>query len=145
MALTVGVVSESAPGERRVALVPASLGVLNKTGVQFVMESGAGSRAGFPDSEYSEKGVRLATREDVFQSADVLLQVRSPGANPDAGESDLQRMRRGQTVIGLGEPLTALDAARALADRGVTFFGMELIPRITRAQSMDVLSSMATI
>jgi NAD(P) transhydrogenase subunit alpha len=145
MALTVGVVAESAPGERRVAMVPASLGVLNKTGVQFLMESGAGVRAGFPDSEYTEKGVRLAPRAEVFQGADVLLQVRAPGANPDTGDSDLKLMRRGQTVIGFGEPLTAGDAARSLAERGVTFLAMELMPRITRAQSMDALSSMATI
>src|SRR4051794_38917793 len=108
MALTVGVVSESAPGERRVAIVPASLGVLNKTGAQFVMEPGAGARAGFPDSEYTEKGVRLASRDEVFQSADVLVQVRGPGANPEAGTDDVQRMRRGQTVIAFGEPLTAI-------------------------------------
>src|SRR5439155_7568189 len=145
MALTVGVVSESAPGERRVAMVPASLGVLKKSGVQFIMESGAGSRAGFPDPEYAEKGVRIASRAEVFQAADVLLQVRAPGANPEAGASDLAAMRRGLTVIGFGEPLTAVDAARALAERGVTFLAMELMPRITRAQSMDALSSMATI
>src|SRR4051794_11263506 len=145
MALTVGVVSESAPGERRVAIVPASLGVLNKTGVQFLMEAGAGGPAGFPDSEYIEKGVRLASRAEVFQAADVLLQVRAPGANPESGESDLALLRQGQAAIGFGEPLTAFDAARALADKGVTFLAMELMPRITRAQSMDALSSMATI
>src|SRR4051794_23772914 len=139
MALTVGVVAESAPGERRVAMVPASLGVLNKSGVQFLMEFGAGERAGFPDSEYTQKGVRLASRDEVFRAADVLLQVRSPGANPESGATDLQRMRRGQTVIGFGEPLTATDAARSLAERGVTFLAMELMPRITRAQSMDAL------
>jgi NAD(P) transhydrogenase subunit alpha len=145
MALTVGVVSESAPGERRVAIVPASLGVLNKSGVQFLMEPGAGAAAGFPDAEYTEKGVRLASREEVFQAAEVLLQVRGPGANPESGASDLAHMRRGQTVIAFGEPLTAVDTARDLAERGVTFLAMELMPRITRAQSMDALSSMATI
>src|SRR3954463_14696131 len=145
MALTVGVVAESAPGERRVAMVPASLGVLNKTGVQFLMESGAGGRAGFPDSEYAEKGVKFASRPEVFQAADVLLQARGPGANPEPGAADLALMRRGQTVIAFGEPLTAVDTARSLAERGVTFLAMELMPRITRAQSMDALSSMATI
>src|SRR5207248_3045539 len=121
MALTVGVVAESAPGERRVAIVPASLGVLNKTGVEFRMEPGAGGRAGFPDSEYIEKGVHLAPRDEVFRSADVLLQVRAPGANPDSGASDVRLMRAGQIVIGFGEPLTASDAARSLAERGITF------------------------
>lgn len=145
MAITVGVLTESAPGERRVAMVPGALGVLNKSGVEFLMESGAGARAGFPDSDYAAKGVRLAPRGEVFATAEVLLQVRGPGANPEAGSADLGQMRRGQTVIGFGEPLTATDAARALASQGVTFLSMELMPRITRAQSMDALSSMATI
>jgi proton-translocating NAD(P)+ transhydrogenase subunit alpha len=126
-------------------MVPGALSVLNKTGSEFLMESGAGAAAGFPDAEYIEKGVRLASREEVFAAADVLLQVRSPGANPETGGRDLALMRRGQTVIGFGEPLTAGDAARGLADAGVTFLSMELMPRITRAQSMDALSSMATI
>ena len=145
MAIIVGIVSESSPGERRVAMVPGAIAVLNKTGVELMMQTGAGEESGFPDSEYIEKGVRLATREEVFRAADVLLQVRSPGANPETGASDLALMRQGQTVIGFGEPLTAPDAARFLAAGGVTFLSMELMPRITRAQSMDALSSMATI
>jgi H+-translocating NAD(P) transhydrogenase subunit alpha len=145
MAIRVGVVTESAPGERRVAMVPGALTVLGKSGVEFLMEPGAGDRAGFPDAEYAAKGVRLVPRDEVFQTADVLLQVRSPGANPDAAAADLASMRRGQTVIGFGEPLTAIETARQLAERGVTFLSMELMPRITRAQSMDALSSMATI
>jgi len=82
--MTVGIVSEISPGERRVAMVPGAIAVLNKTGTQFLMEAGAGLRAGFPDSEYVEKGVRIAnSRAEVFQSADVVVQVRSPGANPE--------------------------------------------------------------
>jgi NAD(P) transhydrogenase subunit alpha len=145
VALKVGFVTESTPGERRVAMIPGALSVLNKTGVEFLMEQGAGRRAGFPDSEYADKGVRISSREDVFATADVLLQVRSPGANPETGARDLALMRRGQAVIGFGEPLTSGDAARALAEQGVSFLAMELMPRITRAQSMDALSSMATI
>ena len=145
MALQIGFVSESFPGELRVAMIPAALRVFQKTPVEFIMESGAGARAGFPDSEYAEKGVRVLERNEVFRAADVLLQVRSPGANPEHGGADIASMRSGQTVIGFGEPLTAVDAARALAERGVTFLSMELMPRITRAQSMDALSSMATI
>jgi H+-translocating NAD(P) transhydrogenase subunit alpha len=143
--LQIGFVTESFPGELRVAMIPAALSVFQKTGAGFLMESGAGLRAGFPDAEYAAKGVQLATREEVFRTADVLLQVRSPGANPFCGMSDAAAMHSGQTVIGFGEPLTSLDAARTLADRGVTFLSMELMPRITRAQSMDALSSMATI
>jgi NAD(P) transhydrogenase subunit alpha len=89
--------------------------------------------------------VRIVSRAEVFASAAVLLQVRSPGANPEAGSQDLASMRAGQVVIGFGEPLTAIEAARSLAERRVTFLAMELMPRITRAQSMDALSSMATI
>jgi NAD(P) transhydrogenase subunit alpha len=144
--MIVGIVSEVSPGERRVAMVPGAIAVLNKTGTQFLMEAGAGLRAGFPDSEYVDKGVRIAnSRAEVFQSADVVLQVRSPGANPETGAADLALLRTGQVVIGFGEPLTALDAARSLAERGVSFLSMELMPRITRAQSMDALSSMATV
>ena len=146
MGIQVGVVAESAPGERLVALVPMALPVLNKTGVELIFETGAGLRAGFPDSEYAEKGVRIANgRDEVFGAAEVILQVRSPGANPETGSEDVAKFRRGQVVIGFGEPLTAVDAARALADRGVSFLAMELMPRITRAQSMDALSSMATV
>jgi NAD(P) transhydrogenase subunit alpha len=144
--MTVGIVAEQAPGEHRVAMVPSAISVLNKTGVELLMEPGAGLKAGFPDSEYVEKGVRLAdSREEVFREAEVILQVRGPGANPETGAADLALLRQGQTAIGFGEPLTAGDAARSLADRFVTFFSMELMPRITRAQSMDALSSMATV
>jgi NAD(P) transhydrogenase subunit alpha len=127
-----------------VALVPGAMTVLAKTGAEVVVEQGAGDASGYPDSEYVAKGVRLAAREEVFAS-EVILQVRAPGANPEAGAADLARLRRGQTVIGFGEPLTAVDAARDMAARGVSFLAMELMPRITRAQSMDALSSMATV
>src|SRR5215472_11655413 len=133
-----GFASETVAGERRVAMVPGAISVFNKAGVELVMEAGAGVSAGFPDSEYTAKGVQITAREDVFASADVILQVRTPGA-------DLGRMRRGQVVIGFGEPLTSLDTMHALAERGVSFLAMELMPRITRAQSMDALSSMATV
>jgi NAD(P) transhydrogenase subunit alpha len=127
-------------------MAPSAISVLNKTGVELIMEAGAGALAGFPDSDYSEKGVRIAAgREEVFQDADVILQVRGLGANPETGARDLALLRKGQTAIGFGEPLTAPEAARQLAERGVTFLAMELMPRITRAQSMDALSSMATI
>ena len=146
MGIIVGIVAESSPGERRVAMVPSAISVLNKTGVELLMEPGAGTAAGFPDSEYVERGVRLAAnRDEVFRAAEVILQVRSLGANPETGAADLVLLRQGQTVIGFGEPLTATGAARSLAERGVTFLSMELMPRITRAQSMDALSSMATV
>ena len=146
MVTTVGVVAETCPGERRVALIPSVLTLLNKTGSEVLLEPGAGAASGFPDSEYVEKGVRLARdRVEVFASAQVILQVRALGANPECGRADLPLLRSGQVLIGFGEPLTSGEAASELAARGVTFFAMELMPRITRAQAMDALSSMATI
>jgi H+-translocating NAD(P) transhydrogenase subunit alpha len=146
MPVIAGVVRESAPGEHRVAVAPSALSILNKTGALILMEAGAGAASGFSDSEYAEKGVRLAkSRGDVFASANVLLQVRGLGANPEAGAADLPLLKKGQVVIGFGEPLTAGAAAKSLAATGASFLAMELMPRITRAQSMDALSSMATI
>ncbi len=144
--MVVGIPTETFPGERRVATVPAVLPALTKAGLDVLLEPGAGAAAGFPDAGYAERGATLATdRAHVFAAADVVLQVRALGANPVAGRADLALMRPGQVVVGLSEPLGAPAAARELADRGVTAFSMELIPRITRAQSMDALSSMATI
>jgi NAD(P) transhydrogenase subunit alpha len=126
-------------------MTPGALSVLNKVKAEYLLEPGAGIAAGIPDADFVEKGFRLAPREEVFAESDVVLQVRSLGANLEAGRGDLRLMRSGQTVIGFGEPLTSVDAARDLAERGVSFLSMELMPRITRAQSMDALSSMATI
>ncbi len=144
MAVTIGVPRETFPGERRVALVPRSCDALGKLGASVVVEQSAGVEAGFPDEQYATRGARSASRREVFR-ADVILQVRSLGANPEAGRADLALLHPGQTVIGFGEPLTALDQDSALARTGVSFFAMELMPRITRAQSMDALSAMATI
>jgi len=140
-----GVPKETFPGERRVAVVPADVPVLAKAGVEVVVEAGAGTQAGHPDGQYTDKGARIADRKEVFASADVILQVRGYGANHDAGKTDLELMRSGQVVIGFLEPLWTPQCVKQLAARGVAAFAMELMPRITRAQSMDALSSMATI
>ena len=141
-----GVPKETFPGERRVAQIPAGLPALAKAGVEVLVEAGAGEAAGFLDAAYQEKGARIApNREEVFEKADVVLQVRAGGANPDAGLADLRRMRQGQVLIGFMEPYSEPQAVRELNDRKVTSFAMELVPRITRAQSMDALSSMATV
>lgn len=146
MPLTVGVVRETFPDERRVAMVPRAADALKKSGVEFIVEAQAGAEAGYSDEDYRAAGIRIASaREEVFTAADVLLQVRALGANPHEGRADLELFRRGQTVIGFCEPLTAIDEAAELAKRGVTCFAVELVPRITRAQSMDALSSMATV
>jgi proton-translocating NAD(P)+ transhydrogenase subunit alpha len=144
VALTIGVPRETFPGERRVALVPRTCEALAKLGAGVVVEQSAGSEAGFPDDQYVARGARIGSRSDAFQ-ADIVVQVRSLGANPEAGRADLAMLRPGQTLIGFGEPLTALQEDADLAHTGVSFFAMELMPRITRAQSMDALSSMATI
>jgi len=141
----VGVPKETYPGERRVALVPPVLPALAKLGVTVQIEAGAGESAGWTDAAYGDKGAQVGSRADVFRAADVLVQVRGHGANAAAGAADLPSMRAGQVVIGMLDPLGAPQAARDLAQTGVTSFALELLPRITRAQSMDVLSSMATV
>ena len=120
--------------------------LLTGAGWQVAIESGAGDAAGFTDDQYGAKGAEIvAGRSAAIQAADVLLQVRTLGANPDAGRADLEILRAGQVVVGLGDPWGQPAAIKEMADRKLTLFAMELIPRITRAQSMDVLSSMATI
>ncbi len=146
MAIKIGIPRETYPGERRVAMVPRAMDVLAKSGVEFVVEAGAGEAAGTPDAEYEAKSARIVTsRADVFKEADVILQVRTFGANPEAGAADLPLLRSGQIVIGFAEPLTAGKECSQLASTGASLLSMELMPRITRAQSMDALSSMATI
>ena len=144
--MIVGVTKESYPGEHRVALVPAVLDSLKKTNLEVLIESGAGEAAGYPDSVFEAKGAKIAeTRAKVFETADFIVQMRLLGANPEQGKSDLSLLRSGQMVIGMAEALTDPQSVKTLAERGVLVFAMELMPRITRAQSMDVLSSMGTV
>jgi len=146
VALTIGVPAETFQGEHRVAMTPRAMEALAKSNVEFLIEPGAGVAAGFLDSDYKQKGARIAAnRAEVFASSDIVLQVRSAGANPEAGRADLSLLRSRQVLIGFGEPLSPGTAYAELATRGVSSFAMELMPRITRAQSMDALSSMATI
>jgi NAD(P) transhydrogenase subunit alpha len=143
--ITVGVPRETFPDERRVAIVPRSCDVLQKSGIGVIVEHSAGSEAGFPDEIYLARGARLGSRDEVFREAEIIAQVRCLGGNPEAGRSDLPLFRSGQALVGFGEPLTALKESSDLAETGASFFALELMPRITRAQSMDALSSMATI
>jgi len=135
--MRIGVPKETLPGETRVALVPAAVAPLLKAGLQVAIEQSAGEAAGFPDDAYRAQGASIVPRAEVFQTADVILQVRSTPPDP--------ALRSGQAVIGFADPLGAPAALRAPAAAGVTMLSMELMPRITRAQSMDALSSMATI
>jgi NAD(P) transhydrogenase subunit alpha len=142
---TVGVPRETFPGERRVAIAPRQCEQLKKSGIDVLIENGAGVEAGFPDELYLTRGARFGDRASVFKESDIVAQVRCLGANPDAGRSDIPLIRPGQAFIGFGEPLTALNEASDLAAAGASVFALELMPRITRAQSMDALSSMATV
>jgi NAD(P) transhydrogenase subunit alpha len=142
----VGVPRESYPGERRVALTPAVVPNLAKAGLEVVVQAGAGESAGYPDALYEEKGAKvLPDRAAVFAAAEVILQVLAYGANDKNGQDDVSLYRRDQVLIGFLRPFGAQPVVQQIADAGVTSFAVELMPRITRAQSMDALSSMANI
>lgn len=144
--MIIGIPRETFPGERRVALIPAVIPGIVRAGMEILSETGAGEGAGFPDSAYQKEGAGVvSSRAEVFEKADVILQVRAAGANPEAGHPDIALMRRDQVIIGFLDPLTAPEIVREMAIRGVTAFALELIPRISRAQGMDALSSMAMV
>jgi H+-translocating NAD(P) transhydrogenase subunit alpha len=138
LGLSIGVLKETLPGERRVAITPKVIDVLTKAGAELAIETGAGLDAGFPDEDYTAKGAKIASSAAaVAETAQILLTVRVP---EPAGF-----VKKGQIVIGLADPLTDPRLAAHYAQAGATLFSLELVPRITRAQSMDVLSSMASI
>jgi H+-translocating NAD(P) transhydrogenase subunit alpha len=144
--MIVGVPRESFPGERRVALVPGVVPSLTKAGLEVVIEAGAGKEAGYPDADYAAKGAKiLPTRADVFTAADIVAQVLCYGANDKTGKGDVPLYRPNQALIGFFRPLASLEPIQEIASKGLTAFSIELMPRTTRAQSMDALSSMATI
>jgi NAD(P) transhydrogenase subunit alpha len=135
--MIVGAPRETAPGERRVALVPDLVPKLRAAGVEVVVQEGAGAAAGHADSAYRDKGARLAP--EVLDQSDVLLKVQPPSA------AEIGALKEGATLIGLLRPYANGAGIAALAARGVLAFAMELMPRITRAQSMDALSAMSTV
>ena len=144
--MIVGVPRETYPGEQRVALVPAVIPSLLKAGLEVVVETGAGAAASHRDEDYVSKGARLVpTRADVFRTADVVTQVLGVGSNDMTGDADLPLLRPGQNLIGFLRPFGHVETLQKLAATGVTSYAIELMPRTTRAQSMDALSSMATI
>lgn len=144
--MIIAVPKETFPGERRVALLPASVPAIVKDRSRVLVEAGAGASAGFTDDAFRQAGAEVvADRRALFEAADVLLQVRGLGANPQAGQADLDLIRDTQVIIAPCDPLGNPAAVGQIAQKGATLFALELIPRITRAQSMDVLSSMATI
>jgi len=144
--MILGVPRESYPGERRVAIVPGVIAALAKAGIEVVVETGAGVEAGYPDREYTDKGAKLvADRAEVFRAADIVAQVLCHGSNDMTGKSDLPLMRNGQAIVGFLRPMGKLEDLQDLAKTGAISFAVELMPRTTRAQSMDALSSMGTI
>jgi proton-translocating NAD(P)+ transhydrogenase subunit alpha len=144
--MIIGVPTERFASERRVALVPSVIPALAKAGFEVLIQSGAGSGAGYLDTEYAAKGAKIVSeRGDVFKSADIVAQVLCYGSDDKAGAADLPLLQRGQFLAGFLRPLGSLDTLQELAARGVSAFSVELMPRTTRAQSMDALSSMATI
>ncbi len=144
--MIVGVPKEIYPGERRVALTPVVVPMLAKAGLEVAIEAGAGAEAGYLDAQYQEKGAKVLTgRADVFSQCDIIAQVLCHGANDKNGTSDLGLMRRGQVLVGFLRPLSSAEMVQQVAQTGVTAFAVELMPRTTRAQSMDALSSMASL
>lgn len=145
-AMIVAVPREADASERRVALVPAAVAVLKKAGVTVRIQAQAGLAAGFTDDAYTSKGAEIVNdRAELFRGADVVLQVRALGASESPEVDDLPLLQDGQVLIASCDPLTFPAAVQSAAERGVTAFSLELVPRITRAQSMDILSSMATV
>lgn len=144
--MIIGIPRETCPGERRVALVPGLVPSLVKAGHEVLVEADAGADAGYLDARYAERGARImADKAALFGAAEIFFMVRGPGANPKDGRADLERLHPGQSLIGFLEPLSAVDSAREMARRGICAFALELVPRIPRAQSMDALSSMASL
>jgi NAD(P) transhydrogenase subunit alpha len=142
----IGIPSEIKTGEQRVAMSPANVQSLTDKSVTVLLQANAGSAAGYPDAEYTAAGATItANRAEIFASADIILQVQSFGSNNENSDADLASLRKGQLVIGMMDPLASPQAAQAVAEKGASAIALELVPRISRAQSMDVLSSMATL
>jgi NAD(P) transhydrogenase subunit alpha len=142
----IGVPKETYPGERRVALVPLVISSLTKAGFEVLAETNAGAQAGYPDAQYVEKGAQIvASRAELFGKADIILQILCYGSNDVTGKDDLPLLRKDQILIGFLRPFGSREVVQEIAGRGVTAFSVELVPRTTRAQTMDALSSMGTI
>jgi NAD(P) transhydrogenase subunit alpha len=140
------VIQETFPNEKRVALIPRDVASLKKAGLDVVVEAGAGAACLHSDADYEQAGARIeSSRERLLAEAGMVLMVRGPGAHRDFPASDLDKLKPGAALIGFLEPLAAPEAVQNLAERKLTALSMELMPRITRAQSMDALSSMANI
>lgn len=145
--MKIGVPKESLPGEQRVALTPANVVAIKKISPQIdvLFEQGAGLLAGYPDAEYEAAGATISDRATVYSQANVVLQVQTPGYQHTNAADDLALLSNGQTLIGMMDPLANPAFAQQLAEKNITGLALELVPRITRAQAMDVLSSMGML
>ncbi len=143
--MLIGLLKETLPGERRVALVPAQLALLAKQRHEVLVERDAGAAAGYPDADYLAAGARIVERSEVFAGTELLATVRGSALAEAEAEADFARIRAGQILIGLCEPLAHPAGVQRLATTGATVFALELLPRTSRAQAMDVLSSMANL
>ena len=138
--MKVGVAKETAPGERRVALVPEALGKLTAAGLEILVERGAGDGSSFPDAAYKEAGAMIVSTDDLYKNADAILRVAKPS------DGEVKKLRQGQVLLGLLSPLIDPKTAKSLAERGVTAISLDAIPRtLSRAQTMDALSSQANV
>lgn len=144
--MIIGLCREHAAGETRVALTPPNIETLVEKGQTCLVETGAGTAAGISDEAYREAGAEIVdSSEAIFSRAELVLAIQPVSPAADQREAHLERLREGQLIAGMLDPLGEAELAKAIAERGVTSLGLEMVPRISRAQSMDVLSSMATI
>ena len=144
--MIIGITRELVAGENRVSLCPDNVQSLVEKGLELWVEQNAGAQAGFSDEDYTSVGAKVVSnRDELFAKSDVILQVQSFGSNTENADDDLKRLKSKQLVIGMMDPLAQPQAAQQVADTGATAIALEMVPRISRAQSMDVLSSMATL
>ena len=144
--MIIGITRELVAGENRVSLCPDNVQSLVEKGLELLIEQNAGAQAGFSDDDYISVGAKVVSdRDELFTKSDVILQVQSFGSNTENADDDLKRLKAKQLVIGMMEPLAQPQAAQQVASTGATAIALEMVPRISRAQSMDVLSSMATL
>lgn len=144
--MIIAVTRELVTGEKRVSLCPDNVQLLIKAGAELWVEQSAGTQAGFSDEEYQTAGAKIiSNRDELFAGAEIVLQVQSFGSNTENAQQDLERLKPGQLVVGMMDPLAQPQAAQQVAETGATAIALEMVPRISRAQSMDVLSSMATL
>jgi H+-translocating NAD(P) transhydrogenase subunit alpha len=143
--MNLAILKETYPGEKRVSIIPQMVPAFKKMGLTILVESKAGEKSFFTDKDYENAGATvISLRKDILSRADIVAYVRAPGADKN-NLSDLEYLKKDAIIVGHTDPLAAPEIAKKIAEHGITSFSLELIPRITRAQSMDVLSSMATI